>query len=112
MNLDQIAIGEVLGVHTASGPNFYVKTDEGLDGPFLDRECKERVPELSMPRVKVENGLAETHHDTGLRRRGKAITMSDGKGYRTNQNGVLLRLTPKRIPKKQRGKEKNSGRST
>src|SRR3990167_7266285 len=93
MKADEFELGDVIGVRTRLGPNFYVKTEEGLDGPFLNRECTERPPVLSLPRIRKNNetGEIERHHDTGKRRRNKAITMADGQTYRTDTTGAIRR---------------------
>ena len=107
MNPSGFAVGEVLGLQTPQGPRYYVVKGDGVDGPFLDRECTQRYEPISVPEalgktVERKLGLQKVYG----RHPNQKMTMSDGKLYHTDSKGVIHRDTP-RLSKKERREQKS-----
>ena len=105
MRLEDLKIGDVIGVDTGSGDQFFKATERGIEGPFLDRDCT--IPYMN-PEMRAElrrNAGLERHYHTGLRRRMKEFTFTDGTKAHTDHRGVIHRDAP-RLSKKERRRAK------
>lgn len=107
--MPEYKLGETIGVETPDGNQFFKVVKGGLDGPYIDEGCNVPFMSESLREEIDRNAGAQRHYVTGKRRRNKEYTTTDGTQYKTNNNGSLVRLTPK-LSKKERRRAKEESR--